>query len=245
MTLAEGKKYLETVLNKDASGNSLNPQEYNIFLKSYIYGFVKEQVLAYRQYVATGAPLDDVVFTAFLIDSLQKQTTETLSSGSFTLPTDMLFLNDLYGTYNAATKKIEIVSPEEYPKRSHNLLSKPISYYPVAYIVGTSCKVFPTNMTAITLDYIAKPTVPVYDYYVDVNYNIVYLAAAATHTLTAGEYGSLGQTSGTLVTSLTTELNLPEEMHMKFFDYILNKVAMRDRDSNLYQANTNEINKEA
>jgi hypothetical protein len=67
----------------------------------------------------------------------------------------------------------------------------------------------------------------------------VSLAASATRALAAGETGSLGQTSNT-VTSLTVELDIPAETHQLFADYLLAKVSMRDRDSNLYQAVQNE-----
>jgi hypothetical protein len=239
MTVAQIKQYLEIVLNKHSSGNTLSPQEFNTLMSANIYGFVKTQVMAYRSYVNGASPVDDPIFTALLYESLQKSQSVTLTAGAFTMPTDLLMVNDLYGTYNSL-KEIELVSPEEYAKRTHNLLDKPIAYYPVAYIVGTSCKVFPTTMTGLTIHYIAKPTIPVYDYYVDANYNVVSLAASATRALAAGEYGSAGQVAGQTVTSLTVELTIPEESHMLFADYLLAKVSMRDRDSNLYQAVQNE-----
>ena len=239
MTVAQIKQYLEIVLNKHSSGNTLSPQEFNTLMSANIYGFVKTQVMAYRSYVNGASPVDDPIFTALLYESLQKSQSVTLTAGAFTMPTDLLMVNDLYGTYNSL-KEIELVSPEEYAKRTHNLLDKPIAYYPVAYIVGTSCKVFPTTMSGVVLVYIAKPTIPVYDYYVDANYNVVSLAASATRALAAGEYGSAGQVAGQTVTSLTVELTIPEESHMLFADYLLAKVSMRDRDSNLYQAVQNE-----
>jgi hypothetical protein len=242
MTTNEILSYVNTILNKHSSGNSLTPKEYNILLESEIFNFVRARVMSYRQYVNTGTPLDDTIFTAMLIDALQKQTTETLTTGAFTLPTDFMFMSDLYGTYNANQKKIEIVSAEEYSRRTHNLLSKPIAYYPIAYIVGTSCKVYPTTMTSLVINYIAKPVVPIFDFYTDANYQIVYLAAAATRALSAGEYGSLGQTS-TTVTSLTVELDIPEELHLSFADHLVSKIMLRDRDANGYQASENELNK--
>jgi len=239
MTVAQIKQYLEIVLNKHSSGNTLSPQEFNTLMSANIYGFVKTQVMAYRQYVNGASPVDDPIFTALLYESLQKSQSVTLTAGAFTMPTDLLMVNDLYGTYNSL-KEIELVSPEEYAKRIHNLLDKPIAYYPVAYIVGTSCKVFPTTMTGVIIHYIAKPATPIYDYYVDANYNVVALAASATKALGAGETGSLGQTS-TTVTSLTVELDIPAETHQLFADYLINKMALRDRDASLYQGNQNEI----
>jgi hypothetical protein len=184
--------------------------------------------------------MDDVAYTALMIEALQKTSTPTLSTGTFTLPTDYLMINNVWGTFNANYKKIEIVSPEEYAKRLHNHLSKPIAYFPVAYITGTVCRFYPTNITAITCDYISKPTIPVYDYYVDANYNTVYFTGS--HTLAAGEYGSAGQNSGS-VTSLSVEMDLPEDLHLKFADYLVSKLAIKDRDVNLYQASLNEQNK--
>lgn len=245
MTTNEIRIYLETMLNKHSSGNTLSPQELNVLFKAHIYGFVRNQVMEYRRFVMQGTPMDETVFTALLIDSLQKQSSPTLAAGAFTLPTDMLMEGDMWGTYNSNYKKVEFVSSEEYSKRMSNHLSKPIAYFPVAYIVGTSCKVFPQNMTSLTLNYIANPTIPVFDYYTDANYNIQYLAASATHTLQAGEYGSLGQVAGVTVTSLTVELDIPTDLHQKFADYLLNKVAIRDRDVALYQANENEKSQQA
>ena len=243
MTINELRLYLNTVLNKDNSGNSLSPDELNILLKTQIYGFVKEQILTYRQYVATGTPHDDVIFTALLVDALQETASATLTAGSFTLPTDMLFLESLSGTYNAHTKKIEIVSAGEYYRRKHNLLSKPIAYFPLAYITDTTCTVIPNNMTSVVVSYIAKPAEPVFDYYNDANDNIVYLAAGGSRLLTTGETGSAGQTAGTTVTSSTVEMNIPVELHQKFADYLLSKVAIRSREQLLYEANQNELNK--
>ena len=243
MTVASIKQYLEVILNKHSSGNTLSPQEFNLLLSSSIYGFVKSQVMQYRQYINGATPVDDVIATALLYESLQKSQSVTLAGGAFTLPTDMLMMNDLYGT-SGSLKEIELVSPEEYPKRLHNMLGKPLNYYPIAYIVGTSCKVVPTNMTSLILSYIAKPVTPVFDYYVDADYNVVPLAASATRELSTGETGSLGQAEGTTVTSLTVELTIPEDSHMLFADYLLGKVSLRDRDANLYQGVENEKNNE-
>jgi len=239
MLVSEIKKYLEVILNKHSSGNTLSPQEFNLLMSSGIYGFVKSQVMQYRQYINGQQPVDDVIATALLYESLQKSQAVTLTAGAFTLPTDMLMMTDLYGT-SGSLKEIELVSPEEYPKRLHNMLGKPLNYYPIAYIEGTSCKVVPSNMTSLTISYIAKPVVPFMDYYVDADYNIVPLAASATHELATGETGSLGQAVGVTVTSLTVELNLPEDSHQLFADYLMGKMALRDRDANLYQGVTNE-----
>lgn len=241
MTLNEILTYINTVLNKDNSGNALTPKEYNVLLEASIFDFVKAKVLEYRSFVTQGGK-DDVLFTSSLIDALQARNTPTLSSGSFTVPADMLFLNSMYGTYNSNRKYVEVVSPEEFARRQSNMLSKPIAYYPVAVLVSSTCYFYPSNMTAIALDYIKKPTIPVFDYYIDADYQIQYLAASGSHALGTDEVGSAGQTSGT-VTSLTVELDIPEDLHFQFASYLLDKVGVRDRDTLLYQAAQNEKNK--
>lgn len=242
MTLQEGYDYLNTVLNKDQSGNSLSPDEYNVLLEAHIFDFVKAKVLEHRSFVTQGGT-DEVIFTSSLLDSLSTQSVPTITSGTFPIPNDLLYVESMYGTYNANRKQIEVVSPTERARRQANAMSKPVAYYPIAIITDTTCRFFPANVTAITLNYVKKPTIPVYDYYVDANYNIQYLAASATHVLTTGERGSAGQTSGTTVTSLTVELNISEDTHVQFFNYILDKIAIRDRDPLLYQAAQNEKNK--
>lgn len=240
MTLAEGRAYIETILNKHSSGNTLSPKEFNYLLEAHIFSFVQNALIQHRRFVDQGTPMDDTIFTLSLLDSLQKTATPTLSSGTFTVPTDFLAGVSMYGTYNSNSKRIELVSAEEYHRRISNHLSKPIAYYPVAYLVGTTMHYAPTNMTAITLNYFGKPTIPYMDYYTNANYVVVPLAASATHLLTTGEYGSAGQTSGTTVTSLTSELVLPEEAHQKFFDYLISKIVIRDGNMNLYSAAINE-----
>lgn len=240
MLISEGKYYIETILNKHSSGNTLSPKEFNYLLEAHIFSFVQNVLVQHRRFVDQGTPMDDTIFTLSLMDSLQKTATPSLSSGTFTVPTDFLASVSMTGTYNANSKRIELVSAEEYHRRSSNHLSKPIAYYPVAYLVGTTMNYVPTSMTAITLNYFSNPTIPIYDYYINANYVVVPLAASATRVLTTGEYGSAGQTSGTTVTSLTTELSLPEETHQKFFDYLISKIVIRDGNMNLYQAVINE-----
>lgn len=241
MTLNEGWNFLNAILNKDKSGNALTPDEYNVLLEAHIFDFVKAKVLEHRSFVTQGGK-DEVIFTASLLDALSTQSTPTLSSGTFPIPNDLLYLESMYGTYNATRKQVEVISPSERARRQSNWMSKPIAYYPIAIITDTTCRFFPSNMTAITLNYIKKPTIPVYDYYVDADYNIQYLVASGSHALTTGERGSAGQSSGT-VNSLTVELNISEDTHMQFFSYMLDKIAARDRDPLLYQAAQNEKNK--
>jgi hypothetical protein len=244
MKLSEAKIYLETILNKHSSGNTLSPKEYNSLLEAHIFSFVQNAILEQRRYVLQGTPMDDAVYTSLLLNSLQKAVSPSLSSGTFPLPADYLSIVDMWAfMLSGSMKKLELISPEEYGKRISNQLSKPISYYPVAYLLGGSMYYYPTNISSITLNYFSKPDVPLFDYYIDANYNIVPLDASETHLLTTGEYGSAGQTAGTTVTSLTTELSIPESTHQKFFDYMVGKIAMRDSNPNLYQAAINEEGK--
>lgn len=238
MILSEILTYINTVLNKDKAGNSLSPQEFNVLLEAEIFNFVRDRFQEYRTAVNQGGG-DDTMLSALLIDSLTAQSSPSLSGGYFAAPSDMLYMEGLQGVLSSTIKKVELISRDELNRRFFNLLSKPLIIYPACVVVGSNIYVYPTNMTSLKLSYIKKPTIPVYDYYMNTNYNEVYLAASATHTLVSGEYGSAGQTSGT-VTSLTVELDIPEETHLQFANYLLGKVSMRDQNQLLYQAAQNE-----
>lgn len=238
MTLSELKSYINTVLNKDKAGNSLSPQEFNILLEAEIFNFVRDRFREYRSAVNQGGG-DDTALTSLLIDSLTAESSPTLSGGYFAQPTDMLYMESLQGVLNSTVRKVELISRDALNARFFNLLDKPLYLYPACVVVGSSIYVYPTNMTSLKLSYIKKPVIPLYDYYLDANYNEVYLAASASHTLVSGEYGSAGQTAGS-VSSLTVELDIPEDLHLQFANYLLGKISMRDQNQLMYQAAQNE-----
>jgi hypothetical protein len=78
-----------------------------------------------------------------------------------------------------------------------------------------------------------NPVRPVYDYYIDANFNQIYLAAGATHLLAAGEFGSLGQTSGQTVTSATVELDWNELYVVEFCNEVLSRVGQNLKDEQI------------
>ncbi len=239
MTLSEIKNFLNTVLNKDKSGNSLSPQEFNILLEAEIFNFVRDRFREYRSAVNQGGG-DDTALTSLLIDSLTAESSPTLAGGYFAQPTDMLYMEGLQGVLNSTVRKVELISRDALNARFFNLLDKPLYLYPACVVVGSSIYVYPTNMTSLKLSYIKKPTIPVYGYYLDSNYNEVYMAEGSSHTLTTGEIGSAGQTAGTTVNSLTVETTLPEDLHLQFANYLLGKISMRDQNQLMYQAAQNE-----
>ena len=92
--------------------------------------------------------------------------------------------------------------------------------------------------------YIAVPATPVFDYYVDANHQITYLAVGGSHTLLTGEYGSGGETAGATVNSSTVELAYSEVFHEDFMNELRNRVGLRMRDQIILQDAMNKTIKE-
>ena len=137
-------------------------------------------------------------------------------------------------TYNGAYRRIDIVTDTDIANRRSNLLAKPLKEFPAAVINGSTINVYPQDITSAEFTYLKQPNTPVYDYYIDVYKNLVYLPSGATHTLLSGETGSAGQTSG-VVTSLTVELEWNELYHITFAGEVLQRVGINLKDEQLMQ----------
>jgi len=94
------------------------------------------------------------------------------------------------------------------------------------------------NKNTTTLYYLKYPTAPIFDYYIDVNGNYVYLAAGATHTWVTGEKDSTGATHTTGDAdwnSLTVELEWKDQDKLKIVTKILRNLGIRLSDAEVFQ----------
>ena len=112
-------------------------------------------------------------------------------------------------------------------------MAKQLEDYPGCVIFGNIIKVYPTDVTTAEFSFMRNPSIPIFDYYYDANYNLVYLAQGATHLLATGEIGSAGQSAGATVTSLTNELDWNPLYHVEFCNEILSKVGINLKDEQI------------
>lgn len=139
----------------------------------------------------------------------KSRSTISLSSGIGSLPNTYFKYDDL--RVEGALEPVEVLTSGEVSKRLSDAIDFPDENFPIAEILGNSLYVYPDTISSATLTFYRYPVSPNLSYYIDVDGNIVPLAAGATHTLTTGEVGMNGETSGT-ITSTTVEHEWSQEV---------------------------------
>jgi hypothetical protein len=120
---------------------------------------------------------------------------------------------------------IDIVTDEEWVGRRHDALTIPTEDYPIGKLSGDYLYIAPREVEDVVLFYLRKPTDPVFDYYIDVNLNIVPMAVSSSHTLGTGEVYRDGTTTGSK-TSTTVELEWEDIDQIKILHRILAKLGV-------------------
>jgi len=98
------------------------------------------------------------------IDPFYATTDITLTSGVGTLPT---FYNIISISADSRTTDIERVEKAKLSFLLSSPLTTPSTTFPVYYITGSTLTVNPNSLTSITMDYISKPSDPVWNYSTD------------------------------------------------------------------------------
>jgi len=243
MTLDEVYTGLNTVIKRERRGNSLTPDEFNSLIDLENGNFFKDKAKELQTVAATPEEFSELIYSSKLMRPLVIQRTVTPTTGVIDLSADIG--GDTFGfwvscvttaVYNGMVRRIDLISHSEYERRLTNMLSPTLTQNPCARIDADNVRIVPTDIASVVFTYLKFPTQPVFDYYVDGNRNIQYLAVSATHTLTGSEIGSSGEVAPTEVTSNTIELAYGEEYHAEFFEYMLSRLGTRARDPIVYQS---------
>ena len=155
------------ILNKEQRG-FLTPVQFNGLARQAQLDLFEKSFYDYNRAVIKG---DRIGFSSEYgdlaaniqekIDVFAKQATLTFTSGVASEPAD------LYRTVlivaNGDTE-VEQVKKTELSYLTSNKLTAPSTSYPVYYAEGDSIKIFPTSITSAKIDYIKKPSDPVWAY---------------------------------------------------------------------------------
>jgi hypothetical protein len=98
------------------------------------------------------------------IDPFYATTDITLTSGIGTLPT---FYNIISISADSRLTEIERVEKAKLSFLLSSPLTTPSTTFPVYYITGSTLTINPSSLTSITIDYISKPSDPVWNYSTD------------------------------------------------------------------------------
>ena len=241
MSLYEIFKTLHVEADKDALDGWLSPKEYNYLLESCNHSFFNRKMddLFIKQGQVNKSLLSMKFLRPLMVRETIVPTTGVIDLTPTTgdLASEFAYWWSMYTTsaYLGQKRKVELVDGAEADDRIHNRLSKPVLYNPIATIDGDNLRIYPLDIASVQITYIAVPTTPVFDYYIDANHQIVYLAAAATHLLAASEYGSSGEVAGATVTSETVELVFDSTFHDDFLNELRGRLGLRMRDQLVMQ----------
>jgi len=238
MSINEIRLYINALLNKDEFGGELNLQEFNLALNEYNIEFYKSKVQSLYAADASGALDYDVIYASKVLRPFIVRVTQALNSGVMgigTLQGYAYLLKSMTTDFiNGERRSVDLINHEKLFDQMTNVLAVPLIERPGAVFEGTNLIVYPTNITSIDIAYLRFPAAPVFDYFINIYDKEVFFPAGTTRTLSAGETGSLGQTTGD-VTSTTVELEYTEDLHPEFLNGLLGKLGIPNRDQVILQ----------
>jgi hypothetical protein len=239
MTLNQILKYVNYICVKENSGSTLKPDQFNTILNaSNINMFNRKVQEAQILANSKGIPFNMALYEHAMLREFHVLENITFTAGLFdltTLSNSYAYFLSMFTLFNGVGRRIDILTDTDLVERRSNLMTKQLEDYPGCVISGNNIKVYPTNISTAEFTFIKNPSTPIFDYYIDANFNMIYLATGATHLLAVGEVGSLGQTQGTTVTSLTAELEWNNLFHIEFCNEILEKVGINLQNEQLKQ----------
>jgi hypothetical protein len=235
MTQTEIYRYINALWNADSLGGTLNLKEYNDAQKEVNTTMFLDAVEELFAHEKAGNLNYEAVFSSKMLRQFIAPYLSAPVIGMVTLSplTGFAFFLKMHTTasYHGQIRDIKLVDHNDFVSRQTNLMRPPIKYNPICTIDNQAAiKILPTDITAATIYYLKYPATPIFDYYVDTNDVVQPLAAAATHTLTSGETGSAGQTSGTTVTSTTVELEWPVEFHFRYMNMLIKRLGLANEN---------------
>ncbi len=247
MTLQQIWDHLDSRVNKDQSGNTYNPQRFNVDINTAnIEMFNKLYNLVITPGVSKTQIKDDL--REFLINMGgngpgDPGPLEVDSNGIALLPEDFLHVSSMNYTLidgNCTQEiyypKFDVLTDQQWSDSIGSALRNyRVSRFPYCVFRDTYIEVRPKNIQFINFAYYRTPLTPYYDYYITADDAIVYLPPGTVYNLQPGETGSAGQT-GVQVQSQSVEFEYPVELHPDICNMLLSYVADNLRSPELKQS---------
>jgi hypothetical protein len=245
MTLQQILDHLYSRLNKDQSGNTYNLKRFNndllvanIEMFNYYYGLIQ----GYQPTMPIPAISAEV--TQAVTDAMRRLTVNmggdgptdlgplTVTNGVALIPENYGHVDYINYTYvdkscggTASYPLFDILTGAQWNNRiNSSILNEGVEKYPYCNFQKDYIQFRPKDIERVNFVYWRLPKTPIYDYYIGVQKNIVFMPEGTAHTLLPGEVGSASQTSGT-VFSKTIPLDWPDEVHPDFANFLLGYIA--------------------
>ncbi len=250
MTLEEIKISVEKLVNKDVSGYTLTPTVFNLWVEmvnNEIYQAEWNDIL--KVSAVENIPLRRLIETSSKLLPFKK--TATLSS--LALEIDYQYYTSAVALNGGFVRPLEILPDRDFDDLKINVLVDNLEEYPKAKIENGVLSVIPSDITVVSMSYLAKPVTPFYDYCVDQYNNIVYMPVGSRIITSPGTY-DLVDSGGSVIkanvthlttssypyTSLTIELEFGGLYHPEVIKGIVDKVLQSQQNAEAYQINAAE-----
>lgn len=209
--------FVNTILRKEKNGSAVSPERFTLMLVSSMWEKVNYEFSRFEM----AQVITDTIKSLKVIETIA-----VTAGGDFditTLGDDYLHPTTLtYVDTGTRTRQIDIVTDAEWAEYTSNSLLAPDLLFPIAKIVDETIYFTPIVSVNAEFTYLKKPTEPFYDYYWDVNDDVIYMSPGTNHTLVAGEMYRDGTTVG-LVASISVELPFPDQERIDVAYKILQK----------------------
>lgn len=164
MTVEELRIFINAIANRDQTGNSVTPDEYNSYLaranedKFRIETGIREvQTPIYFQ--------NSQLSTDALAPFIERGFSITGTSGVFILPSNYRHaISMFYIDGTGRSRTITALNIDEYDAIQGNPVKPPTAEYPYATQYGNLINVSPATIAVIRLSYLRKPAVPKWGY---------------------------------------------------------------------------------
>lgn len=237
-------KRVDNLVNKDQSGNTYTPDQFNNDLPFVFYNFMKRKYGLPEnpndpQYFEVSQQIsDDFIYLKVWMGDNGTPLLNVDASGKAILPEDYwravgLYYEDVLvnscdnGTKKSKLRLVDTVTQDQRLSRITSPILKPTRKNPIACFFDGYIQIEPKGLNYISFVYLKKPAKAFFDYDI-INDEIVFLPQGQRHVNNSvAPQGSL---------SRTVELQIPEDRLDDVASIMVMETGLRNRDEFAYQA---------
>lgn len=167
MNLDAAYRFLNFVANKEISGKTMLPSDYNANLETANLQHFNTEYQKIRAYARENKLM---IFQVTEIGEALRPFTDTYTqaalpaSGHMAVPPMFVYARSLRGLYSSLPKKINLISYEHMDNLLTNPLERSLYDSPACTQYDTYIKIIPKTMTAVNMTYLRRPRKPYYAY---------------------------------------------------------------------------------
>ena len=207
MNLGEILDFINFICSKAKIGYSYTDQDYNLNLP-----IIQERV--YRNELPNYEKNQELSIAFSGQQVVMGDTTMPMmidANGHGNVPSDFFYCSSMVYKYNTiggtSIRPVTILTDSAFNKRLSSYILIATLDYPVATLRNGFYEFMPKGLGMVDFIYLKKPVKPIYDYYVNVDGESVFMPAGTSHPLATGEVYSDGTTITGTVHSRTVEIS--------------------------------------